>query len=95
LQSKQNSKFAFFREKQHSNVRSQLQIFDSAQIPAAQLQNHHQHNLMVKKFSGLVDFSGKYRQFSDPPNAKISTFQQTALNGYDTTQPVDLPSSSN
>jgi hypothetical protein len=95
LQSKQNSKFAFFREKQHSNVRSQLQIFDSNKLPAA-----HNFRAIIKqshgeKFSGLVDSLENIASFPYPPNAKISTFQQTALNGYDTAQPVDLPSSSN
>jgi hypothetical protein len=50
-------------------------------------------NFMVKKFSGLI-FPENIASLSYPPNTKISTFQQMALNGYDTFQPVGLPPSS-
>jgi hypothetical protein len=51
----------------------------------------------VKKLSGLIDFSGKYRQFSVPTqheNLDVSAHgaQRLRLNGA---QPVDLPPSSN
>jgi hypothetical protein len=50
---------------------------------------------MVKNFQDWLIFPENIASFPYPPNAKISTFQQTALNGYDTAQPVDLPPSSN
>jgi hypothetical protein len=53
-----------FREKLHSNVRKLLKIFDSNKLSAT-----HDHRATIKQsygeeFSGLVDASGKHRQFS-------------------------------
>jgi hypothetical protein len=50
---------------------------------------------VVKNFQNWLIFPENVASFPYPPNAKISTFQQTALSDYDTAQQVNLPASSN
>jgi hypothetical protein len=58
----------FFSEKQHSNDRSLLQIFNLNKLRAAKFQSYH------NKFSRLVDFSGKYREFLIPAQRENLSF---------------------
>lgn len=62
--------------------------------------NFLQHNFRTiieqlygeKMFRIGQPFTKNIARFPYPPNAKVSTFQLTALNGFDTAQSVDLPS---
>jgi hypothetical protein len=65
-----------------------LQFKQTCCCKTAQLSSN---NFTVKKLSGLI-FPENIASFPYPPNTKISTFQQMALNGN---QPVDLPPSRN
>jgi hypothetical protein len=58
LQSKQNSKFAFFSRKTAFERQKFATNFRFEQIPATQFQNHHP-TISFEKFSGLVDFIQK------------------------------------
>jgi hypothetical protein len=62
-----------------------------------------QHNCraIIKQSYGEKSFridrlilSDNIASLAYPPNAKISSFLQTALSGYSTAQPADLPPSS-
>jgi hypothetical protein len=70
-----------------SGLRSQLQIFDSNKLPAPQLQSHIIKQYSYRKFSGLVDFSGNYHQFSAPIQREKSQLSSKwhVLNGYEVT----------
>jgi hypothetical protein len=94
LQSKQNSKFAFFAK---NSIRTS-EVCYKFSIQANFLQ--HNFRTIIKQscgenFQDWLILPENIASFPNPPNAKISTFHQTALNGDDTAQPVDLPSSSN
>lgn len=54
------SKYALFREKAHSQVKSQLQIFNSHKLPAAKFQGY------CEKYSELIDSLENITSFPYP-----------------------------
>jgi hypothetical protein len=93
MQSKQNSKFEFFREKTAFERQKSATNFRFKQTSCGIIAEPSSNNLLVKKFSDLLIFFGKYRQFPKPSQRENLNFSANGT-GYDTAQHVDLPSSS-
>lgn len=77
----------FFHEKQRWNVRSLLKIWVSGKHPAPYFQNH-QTIARWEKFPDWLIFQENFVSFPYQSSAKISPFQRTAFDGYNSAQPV-------